>query len=136
MQFILLCTNYIYIYIYMYRQIQNYIGETGDVLRNRGTVHKQQIRDPHTRVLGVSRHIVILIAIFYFEDFERQFGTEVCTNSYLYIYWSQGSIHPTNFGCDISVRLPVHFLGEGGGKEIRCQPFGEVYIIFSLREIV
>ncbi|CAH3178618.1 unnamed protein product, partial [Porites evermanni] len=25
----------------------NYIGETGDVLRNRVTVHKQQIRDPH-----------------------------------------------------------------------------------------
>ena len=35
----------------------NYIGETGDVLRNRVTVHKQQIRDPHTRMLGVSKHI-------------------------------------------------------------------------------
>ena len=35
----------------------NYIGETGDVLRNRMTVHKQQIRDPHTRMLGVSKHI-------------------------------------------------------------------------------
>ena len=35
----------------------NYIGETGDVLRNRVTVHKQQIRDPHTRMLGVSEHI-------------------------------------------------------------------------------
>ena len=33
---------------------QNYIGETGDVLRNRVTVHKQQIRDPDTRV---SAHI-------------------------------------------------------------------------------
>ena len=33
---------------------QNYIGETGDVLRNRVTVHKQQIRDPDTRTLGVS----------------------------------------------------------------------------------
>ena len=74
---------------------------------------------------------VILIAIFYFEDFEREFGKEVCTNSYLFIYWSQGSIHPTNFGCDISVRLPVHFLGEGGGKEIRCQPVGGgLYYIF------
>ena len=36
---------------------QNYIGETGDVLRNRVTVHKQQIRDTHTRMLGVSAHI-------------------------------------------------------------------------------
>ena len=35
----------------------NDIGETGDVLRNRVTVHKQQIRDPHTRMLGVSKHI-------------------------------------------------------------------------------
>jgi len=35
----------------------NYIGETGDVLRNRMTVHKQPIRDPHTRMLGVSKHI-------------------------------------------------------------------------------
>ena len=35
----------------------NYIGDMGDVLRNRVTVHKQQIRDPHTRMLGVSKHI-------------------------------------------------------------------------------
>ena len=35
----------------------NYIGETSDILRNRVTVHKQQIRDPHTRMLGVSKHI-------------------------------------------------------------------------------
>ena len=35
----------------------NYIGETGDVLRNRVTVHKQQIRDPHSRMLGVSKLI-------------------------------------------------------------------------------
>ena len=35
----------------------NYIGETGDVLRNRTAVHKQQIRDTHTRMLGVSKHI-------------------------------------------------------------------------------
>ena len=36
---------------------KNYIGETGDVLRNRVTVHKQQVRDPSTRMLGVSKHI-------------------------------------------------------------------------------
>ena len=35
----------------------NYIGKTGDVLRNRVTAHEQQIRDPHTRMLGVSKHI-------------------------------------------------------------------------------
>ena len=28
------------------------MGETGDVLRNRVTVHKQQIRDPHTMYAG------------------------------------------------------------------------------------
>ena len=39
------------------RRIFNYIGETGDVLRIRVTVHKQQITDPHTRMLGVSKHI-------------------------------------------------------------------------------
>ena len=32
-------------------------GETGDDPRNRVTVHKQKIRDPHTRMLGVSKHI-------------------------------------------------------------------------------
>ena len=35
----------------------NYIGETSDILRNRVTVHKPQIRDPQTRMLGVSKHI-------------------------------------------------------------------------------
>ena len=35
----------------------SYIRETVDVLRNRVTVHKQQIRDPHTGMLGVSKHI-------------------------------------------------------------------------------
>ena len=29
---------------------KNYIGETGDVLRNRVTVHKQQIRDPRKHI--------------------------------------------------------------------------------------
>ena len=33
-----------------------YIGETGD-LRKRVTVHRQQIRDPNTRMLRVSEHI-------------------------------------------------------------------------------
>ena len=35
----------------------NYIGETGDVLTNRVTVHKQQIADPPTCMLGVRKHI-------------------------------------------------------------------------------
>jgi len=34
----------------------NYIGETSDVLRNRVTVHKQQIRDLRMCMLGVSKH--------------------------------------------------------------------------------
>jgi len=34
-----------------------YIGQTGDKLRNRRTVHDQQIRDPSTRQLPVSAHI-------------------------------------------------------------------------------
>ena len=33
------------------------MGELGDVLRNRVTVHKQQIGDTYTRMLGVSKHI-------------------------------------------------------------------------------
>ena len=49
-------TNLIYVITCAGRG-HNYIGETGDVLRNRVTVHKQQIRDPHTRMLGVSKHI-------------------------------------------------------------------------------
>ncbi len=36
---------------------QEYIGETGDFLRKRVTVHNQQIRDPSTRMLKVSAHI-------------------------------------------------------------------------------
>ena len=34
-----------------------YIGQTGDKLRNRRTVHMQQIRDPSTRQLPVSSHL-------------------------------------------------------------------------------
>ena len=34
-----------------------YIGETGNYLRKRVTVHNQQIRDPRTRMLQVSAHI-------------------------------------------------------------------------------
>ena len=36
---------------------EEYIGETGNFLRKRVTVHNQQIRDPHTRMLRVSGHI-------------------------------------------------------------------------------
>ncbi len=36
---------------------KEYIGETGDFLRKRLTVHNQQIRDPATRMLKVSGHI-------------------------------------------------------------------------------
>ena len=35
----------------------NYIGETGDVLRNRVTVRKQLLRDPHIQMLGVRKPI-------------------------------------------------------------------------------
>ena len=34
-----------------------YIGQTGDKLRNRKTVHLQQVRDPSTRQLPVSEHL-------------------------------------------------------------------------------
>ena len=34
-----------------------YIGQTGDKLRNRRTVHDQQIRIPSTRQLPVSAHV-------------------------------------------------------------------------------
>ena len=36
---------------------KQYIGETGDILRNRVRVHRQHIRDPNTRQLRVSEHI-------------------------------------------------------------------------------
>ena len=36
-----------------------YIGQTGDKLRSRRTVHAQQIRDPLTRQLPLSGHIDI-----------------------------------------------------------------------------
>ena len=36
-----------------------YIGETGNFLRRRVTVHNQQIRDPNTRILFVSEHLNI-----------------------------------------------------------------------------
>ena len=52
------CTSMNLIYIITFAGCgHNYIGETSDVLRSRVTVHKQQIRDPHTRMLGVSKHI-------------------------------------------------------------------------------
>ena len=38
---------------------KEYIGQTGDFLRKRVTVHNQQIRDPKTRMLYVSGHIDI-----------------------------------------------------------------------------
>lgn len=38
---------------------EEYIGETGNYLRRRVTVHNQQIRDPKTRMLYVSEHISI-----------------------------------------------------------------------------
>ena len=34
-----------------------YIGQTADKLRNRKTVHEQQIRDPSTSQMPVSKHI-------------------------------------------------------------------------------
>ena len=36
---------------------EEYIGETGDTLRHRLTVHRQQIQDASTRVIYVSGHI-------------------------------------------------------------------------------
>ena len=34
-----------------------YIGQTGDKLRTRRTIHAQQIRDPSTRMIPLSEHI-------------------------------------------------------------------------------
>ena len=36
---------------------EKYIGQTGDTLRNRVTVHRQQIKHKETRKLGMSEHI-------------------------------------------------------------------------------
>ena len=37
----------------------HYIGETGDVLRNRIRVHRQHVNDANTRQLSVSEHIAL-----------------------------------------------------------------------------
>ena len=36
---------------------KQYVGETGDILRNRIRVHRQHVRDKNVRVLHVSEHI-------------------------------------------------------------------------------
>ena len=36
---------------------EEYIGDTGNFLRKRVTVHNQHVRDPKTRMLKVSEHI-------------------------------------------------------------------------------
>ena len=36
---------------------KNYIGQTGDQLRNRMTIHRQQISHPELRQIGLSQHI-------------------------------------------------------------------------------
>lgn len=36
---------------------ENYIGQTGDTLRHRMTVHRQQIREPKYQCTSVSEHI-------------------------------------------------------------------------------
>ena len=39
--------------------VEYYIGQTGDKLRTRRTVHAQQIRDPITRQIPLSQHLDI-----------------------------------------------------------------------------
>ena len=41
---------------------QDYIGQTGSTLRKRMTVHRQQIRDPATRMIPLSEHIDLCAA--------------------------------------------------------------------------
>ena len=54
------CTIENVIYVLVCNGCQEfYIGQTGDKLRNRITVHKQQIRDPSTRQLPLSTHLDI-----------------------------------------------------------------------------
>ena len=36
---------------------ENYIGQTGLTIRKRMTLHRQQIRDPATRMIPLSGHI-------------------------------------------------------------------------------
>ena len=50
----------LFLYIYVMRCTgcdEEYIGETGDSLRHRMTVHRQQIRNSNFRILHVSNHI-------------------------------------------------------------------------------
>ena len=36
---------------------ENYIGQTGDQLKNRMTIHRQQLNHPELRQLGLSEHL-------------------------------------------------------------------------------
>ena len=36
---------------------ENYIGQTGDQLKNRMTIHRQQINHPDLRQIGLSEHL-------------------------------------------------------------------------------
>ena len=52
------CTVRNYLYVLICNGCKEYyIGQTGDTLRNRKTVLEQQIRDPSTRQMPVSKHI-------------------------------------------------------------------------------
>ena len=52
------CTARNVLYVLICNGCKEYnICQTGDKLRNRKTVHEQQIRDPSTRQIPVSKHI-------------------------------------------------------------------------------
>ena len=71
---------------------EEYIGQTGDFLRKRVTVHNQQIRDPKTRMLYVSGHIDIcahqLIPKYMIFPFYKMYSESVsfrCANENYFI---------------------------------------------------
>ena len=41
--------------------VEYYIGQTGDKLRNRKTVHEQQIRDPSTRQMPPANILITVV---------------------------------------------------------------------------
>ena len=53
--------NVVYVMVYTGCN-KEYIGKTGDFLRKRMNVHRQQKRDPNTRMLYVSEHIEMCAA--------------------------------------------------------------------------
>ena len=80
------CESKNVIYVMKYIGCGNkYIGETGNFLRERVTVHNQQIRNPKTRMLYVSEHMC---------NYARQFNPKYYMFPFYKMYFDNASLRP------------------------------------------